>query len=196
MQPKARKVMLFRTGYKALLFGLFYALFLSACDMSAEKEKVEKILSDTFFTEQAENVEMHYSDSGTLKAIIYAPVLERHPVEEPFTTFNKGITTYFYGPNGKVNNSVKSNYGISYDSKKIIELRNDVRVVNAQQEKLNTDKLIWDQNTGKIHTDEFVKITTPENIIFGEGFEANQDFTEYRIFKVKGTISVDEKDKQ
>jgi len=187
--------MLFRTGYKALLFGLFYALFLGSCDMSAEKEKVEKILNDTFFTENAENVEMRYSDSGTLKAIIYAPTLERHPVEEPFTIFDQGITAYFYGPSGKVENSLKSKYGISYDSKKIVELRNDVRVVNNKQEKLNTDKLIWDQNTGKIHTDEFVKITTPENIIFGEGFEANQDFSEYKIFKVKGTISVDEESK-
>lgn len=195
MKFSARKVVLFKTGYKTLLFGLFIAFLFQSCDMSVEKEKVEKILSDTLFTEQAENVEMHYSDSGTLKAIIYAPTLERHPVEEPFTVFDKGVTSYFYGPSGKVENSIKSNYGISYDSKKIVELRNDVRVVNTQQEKLNTDKLIWDQNTGKIHTDAFVKITTPENIIFGEGFEANQDFSEYRIFKVKGTISVDEENK-
>lgn len=195
MKFSARKVVLFRTGYKTLLFGLFIALLFHSCDMSVEKEKVEKILNDTFFTEQAENVEMHYSDSGTLKAIIYAPTLERHPVEEPFTIFDKGITSYFYGPGGNVENSIKSNYGISYDSKKIVELRNDVRVVNIQQEKLNTDKLIWDQNTGKIYTDAFVKITTPENIIFGEGFEANQDFSEYRIFKVKGTISVNEENK-
>lgn len=190
---QARKVMPLKTGTSALLFGLLFS-FLFSCDLSKEKEKVEKILHDSVFTEHAENIEMRFSDSGMLKAIIYAPVLERHPGTEPFTTFDQGVTGYFYSSNGKVENSLKSKYGISYDRKKIIELRNDVQLVNFKREKLNTEKLIWDQNTGKIYTDAFVKITTPENIIFGEGFESNQNFTEYRIYKVKGTLSVNEKD--
>jgi LPS export ABC transporter protein LptC len=194
MHFQTRKVMPFKTGNTALLFGFCFALFFASCDLTKDKEKVEKILHDSVFSEHAENVEMRFSDSGSLKAIIFAPELERHPGKETYTTFDEGITGYFYGPNGKVENSLKSKYGISYDFKKIIELKNDVQLVNYKQEKLNTDKLIWDQNTGKIYTDAFVKITTPENIIYGEGFESNQNFTEYRIFKVKGEISINEKD--
>jgi hypothetical protein len=41
-----------------------------------------------------------------------------------------------------------------------------------------------------LSSDRFVKITTAEEIIFGDGFEANQDFTRYRIFNVKGRITV------
>src|SRR5690606_30784655 len=143
--------------------------------------KVEKMLNDSVFIEHAEDVEMRFSDSGTLKAIIEAPVLDRHPGKETYSIFDKGVKGNFYGTDGLVENSLKSNYGISYDFKKIVELRNDVQLVNYKGEKLNTDKLIWDQNTGKIYTDAFVKITTPENIIYGEGFESNQNFTEYRI---------------
>lgn len=176
------------------LSGFFYALLFSSCDMSMEREKVEKILNDTLFSETAENVEMQFSDSGQLKAVLFAPLLERFPAKEPYTVFDKGVTGYFYGSSGKVENSLRAQYAISYDSKKLVELKKDVQLINFKREKLNTEKLIWDQNTGKIYTDEFVKITTDENIIYGEGFEANQDFTEYRIFKAKGEVSLDEKD--
>ncbi|MDX5320063.1 MAG: LPS export ABC transporter periplasmic protein LptC [Bacteroidota bacterium] len=189
-----RKVVRTHFWKTSLLSGFLFVLFLSACDLQVEKEKVEKMLSDTVFSEYAENVEMRYSDSGRARAVLYAPVLERFQTEEPYTTFEQGVTGYFYGPSGRVENSLKAKWGISYDKKKLVEMRNDVQLINFKQEKLNTDKLIWDQKTGKIYTDAFVKITTPENIIMGEGFEANQDFTEYKIFKVKGEISVDEKD--
>ena len=39
-------------------------------------------------------------------------------------------------------------------------------------------------------TARFVKITTADEIIFGDGFESNQDFTKYKIFKIRGTISL------
>ena len=70
--------------------------------------------------------------------------------------------------------------------------KNDVVVVNQKGEQLNTEKLLWDENTGKIYSDEFVKITTPDEIIMGKGFEANQDFSKYKIFKVTGNITVKE----
>ena len=63
-------------------------------------------------------------------------------------------------------------------------------VVNEKGEQLNTEHLVWDEKQEKLLSDEFVKITTKDEIIFGNGFEANQDFSKYRIFKIKGTISI------
>ena len=40
----------------------------------------------------------------------------------------------------------------------------------------------------------FVKITTEDEIIMGEGFESNQSFTKFKIKKIKGTISLDEEE--
>lgn len=187
-----RKVMRLPLIGIALLSG-FFMLFPS-CDMQEEKEKVEKMLTDTTFSEYAENIEMSFSDSGQLKAIMRAPVLERFPGEEPYTIFHKGITGDFYGSDGQVENTMTAKWGKSLDKEKLVELRNDVQLSNYKHERLNTDKLFWNQKTGKVYTDEFVKITSPTDTIMGTGFEANQDFSEYRIFKVKGEISVDEED--
>ena len=57
-------------------------------------------------------------------------------------------------------------------------------------EKLNTEHLFWDEKKEMIYSDVFVKITTKDEIIMGEGLESNQDFSRYKFKKIKGTISV------
>ena len=62
----------------------------------------------------------------------------------------------------------------------------------SKGEKLNTEKLIWNELTQKIYSDEFVKVTQKDKIIYGDGFESDQSFTKYRIFKIKGVINLKE----
>ena len=62
--------------------------------------------------------------------------------------------------------------------------------VSKKNETLNAEELIWDEKNGKIYSDKFVKITTADEIIYGEGFEANEDFTNYKIKNIKGTINI------
>jgi LPS export ABC transporter protein LptC len=87
-------------------------------------------------------------------------------------------------------NQLDANYAISHENEKIIEVRNDVRLENVKGERLNTEKLTWNQASKKIYTDQFVKITTPDEVIYGDGFESNQNFTEYKIFKIRGILSL------
>ena len=39
-----------------------------------------------------------------------------------------------------------------------------------------------------VYTEEFVKITTKNEVIYGKGLVSNQDFTKYTIKKISGTI--------
>jgi hypothetical protein len=41
-----------------------------------------------------------------------------------------------------------------------------------------------------LYTDKFVKITTDGEQLFGEGMEAQEDFTNYKIKKLRGTVKV------
>ena len=45
-----------------------------------------------------------------------------------------------------------------------------------------------------IDMDDFVKITTKDQVIWGDGMEADQDFSEYNIKNVKGEIDIKEAD--
>lgn len=62
-------------------------------------------------------------------------------------------------------------------------VKNNVEAISVKGDKLNTEELTWNQKTQKISSDKFVKITTRDEIIFGDGFESNQDLTNYKIKK-------------
>ena len=47
--------------------------------------------------------------------------------------------------------------------------------------------LVYEKNN-KIYTDKKVKITTGKEVIYGEGFTSNPNFTEYSITKIHGTF--------
>ena len=61
-------------------------------------------------------------------------------------------------------------------------------VLESNDNKLETEELVWDQYTDKIYTNLNVKITTSNEVIFGEGFISNPDFTEYSISKIHGYL--------
>ena len=65
-------------------------------------------------------------------------------------------------------------------------------VVNKKGEQLNTEELYWDEKKETIYSEVFVKITTDEEIIMGEGFEADQNFTNYTLSKVTGQITIED----
>lgn len=170
---------------------LILLIFSSSCQTDEDVRKVNALKSDSTFSELTTEAVINFYDSGYLKAIIKAPVLERLSQINQ-TRFNKGVNGVFLDANGQEENRFRSEYAISYDDKKLIELKNDVQLDNIKNEQLNTELLIWDQKTRKIYTDKFVKITTPENIIYGNGFESNQEFTSYKIFKVSGVVNIED----
>ena len=67
----------------------------------------------------------------------------------------------------------------------------NVFLVNSKGEQLNAEELIWDQNKKKIFSDKFVKVTTEDEIMFGNGFESNEDFSEYKVKKLTGQLKID-----
>ena len=176
-----------RTLYSASLFIAVSMLY--ACENDkAEIERVTERRDGP--AEVIHNLETLYSDSGIVKVKVTAPLLERFTGENPRSELPKGIYIEFFNDSLKVISHLKARYAIQDLRERTWEAREDVVVVNQKGEQLNTEKLVWDERKELLSSDRFVKITTPEEIIFGEGFEANQDFSRYRIFNVKGRITV------
>jgi hypothetical protein len=55
---------------------------------------------------------------------------------------------------------------------------------------METEQLTWDQRREMIYTDKFIKIKTADEILYGTGFESNQNFTRYRIKNLNGRVSI------
>jgi LPS export ABC transporter protein LptC len=142
---------------------------------------------------KGKNVEFIYSEKANVKIKITAPLMEEYGEEEnKYMEMTDGIKVLFYDSLKNVASTLTSNYAIHRVSKNIMEAKDDVVVVNDIGEVLNTEHLIWMEDSSKIYTEEFVKITTKDEIIMGEGMEANQDFTKWKIHKIKGTINIKE----
>ncbi len=156
------------------------------------QEVNEVIKKDRFPLLTTQNVNMLYSDSARLKIRLKSPVVEDYGGIYPKTIFPKGVFIEFYDDSARVNSSLKSDYAERRDKEQLMVAKKDVVVVNIKGEQLNTEKLIWDGKRRKIYTDTFVKITTADQVIMGNGFESDETFTEYEIKDITGTIMLGE----
>jgi len=134
--------------------------------------------------ETAKNVELLYSDSAILKVKVFGKTLIRHIDRQvPYDEFPDGIRVEFYDEYGRVSSWMNANYAIRYEKTRIVIAEQSVELFNRQNEKLETSQLIWDEDLQKLYTEKFVHITKPlkNEVIEGFGFEANEDFSHFKI---------------
>ena len=143
--------------------------------------------------ESSKNVEFMYSDSARVRAKLTSAQIDHFAGKKPYYEMSKGMVVIFYDAHKKEQSKLTANYGIGFDNgngMEKMEAKGNVIVINEKGEKLNTEHLIWNSITHKIYTDEFVKITTKDEVIWGDGLEANEDFSEWAMKNVKGQIDV------
>lgn len=162
---------------------------------NSEKELNKLVFTDEFPDEQTKDVTILYSDSAKIKMKLVSPLMERHSKSSGnYTEFKVGLEVYFYSDSGTLENFVRANYAKHLTEDKKMIAKHDVVAKNNLGDILNTEHLVWDQEKQLFYSDEFVKITTKDEIIYGDGFEANEDFSKYKIKNIKGIIAVDEKE--
>ncbi len=141
--------------------------------------------------ESGKEVEVLYSNMGHVKARINAPVVKRHKNErDPYTEMTDGVKMVFFDDSGKVQSDLSADYGRIDERTNQMVARNNVQVTSVLGDKLNTDELVWNENTRKISSDKFVKIQTKEEILYGDGFESNEDLTHYKIKQIRGRVKL------
>ncbi len=173
----------------AILLG---AAMLFSC--KTDLQTIENITRvDDSPVESAYNIEIIYSEAARIKMVLTAPRMDRYEGEKNFMEMPEGVQVLFYDSLMNVSSSMTANYAISHDDDERVEAQNDVVVINELNEKLNTEQLIWDQKSGMIFSDKFVKITTEDEVLYGEGLEADERFSQWTITKPRGTFTVDTK---
>lgn len=161
----------------------------TGCENDLEKVKLVTG-KDLAPVEQATGLQIIYSDSANVKVKVKAKMMQRYQGEDPYTEMPQGVHVEFFDDQDKPSTLMTASRAVKHEKSQMMEAFGNVEVVNAKNEKLNTEYLVWNESTKKISSNEFVKITTNDKIIFGNGFESNQDFTNYRIFKITGTINI------
>lgn len=130
-----------------------------------------------------------YTDSGHIKLVLSAPLMEEYShIEPPYYEFKSGIKVVFYEGKKDPAGSVTAKYAKYTKSTSIWELRDSVVVINEGNDKLETEVLYWDEPKDLIYSDRFVKITNEDQIVMGTGFESDPRLNKRKIKKVSATI--------
>lgn len=170
------------------IFVLMTSMLFFSC-----RNDMDKIASfrqnDTIPVESARDVQYYYSENAVLKTKMTAGLMNRFDIPEPYIELPEGFMIEMYDSAGNISSTITAKWARKYEQKKILEAKYDVVVTDMVENKiLNTNHLVMDENQDKIYSDKFVKITTPDKIIYGDGFESDQNFSEYKILQPKGEI--------
>ncbi len=164
-------------------------LFLFACQNNKREVNTFKSKVVEEPSEIQKNLTLTYSDSAFKRMEMHARLAENYPqLEEPQMRFPKGIQVEFFDPNGKPKSRLKADRATYFNKKKMWEAYGNVVVVNEAGEQLNTEELFWDEREHRIYSNAFTKITSPDKVIMGEGFESDENFENPVITKVTGEI--------
>jgi len=168
---------------------LFFLVLIFVSCSNDPKLVQEFVFSEVLPIEKIEGAEMLHTENGKLKVKIVATTIERFNNQEPQLVFSNHLVVYFYNDSALVQSTLQAEYAEINDEKKLMIAKENVILTNIAGKKLESEELIWDEKNNKIYTDKKVKITTLKEVIEGEGFVSNPDFSEFSISKIHGTFN-------
>lgn len=140
------------------------------------------------------DAEYLYSDSGTVRNRVRAGTISEFSGEHPRTEMTDGVELTFFGPDGHAGSQLTARRGEIQPDRNRMVVEEQVVFINAKGERLETEQLTWDQDSGRVYTDRPVKVIRVRDIIYGQGLDAAQDFSQYTIRKITGTLFIDQSD--
>ena len=172
---------------------VFLILITSLASCTNDLEEVKEITKEYLNVEIGNDVKILFTEDAVPTIKIEAPTAVRYSTEPPimpYTEFPDGLKLYVYDSNGQLDSELKANQGKMSDNSDELEVNGDVSIINQKGEQLNTETLTWNKVDKKIRSEGFVKIFTDDEIIFGTGFEADENFTNYVIYNIRGVVKV------
>ncbi|WP_291862240.1 LPS export ABC transporter periplasmic protein LptC [Marinilabilia sp.] len=177
----------------SIILLLAVIVLISACQSNTTEEIQAAVDEENFPSLSVQDLETAVTDSGKTAYRFITPEMNQYDnLEKPYTEFPKGLHLIIYNDNEEIDAQIKSQYAIYHESQNLWELQNNVEAVNFKNEVINTEQLFWDSNKHIIYSDEFIKITTEQEILTGYGFESDERLENYTIKRISGILTVDE----
>ena len=135
--------------------------------------------------EVMEDIHFFLSKDGWVEQEFLIPKMNKYAAPERYLECPEGFEIIAYNTNKTKRISLKGDYGISYEDRKIMEAKRNVVITNfSTGEIIETEHLIWNMNKKLIYSNRQIKQTQPDGSVYiGERFESNEDMTKYTIFK-------------
>lgn len=175
------------------------AILFFACENN-EIDKIQAFSSpENLPVMEANNFETLKTDSGVIRYRLKAQRFVQFEIDgKSHWEFPLGVHIEEYNTDSEITSTLRADYAKYFPKEDKWEAKNNIVITNVKGDSLKTEHLFLEEKTGKIHTDQFVKIVSADKIITGVGLVSDQNMQNWRIKNPKGTIyvSVDNERKQ
>lgn len=140
----------------------------------------------------AENINLKYTDSGKIKAILLSPkMLDFSNRAFSFSEFPKGINLELFDDDNQKSNVV-ADYAVVYNNTDLMDLQGNVVISTKDNDTLYAEQLYYDQKKEWIFTNKPVTFRTGLDLIHGNGFDSDTKFTNAEVLEINGIITVND----
>lgn len=174
-------------------------LFLSLLFVVACRNDIEQVRAitdkNTHAAQTSYNATYTFSEKGKKQTRLEAGQLEQFELEgdDDYLLASGGFTMIFFDASTEEDARISAQNGRYEEKKKRLTAWETVILTNKAGERLETEELIYVQDSARIFTDKQVKITlSGGTVLHGRGLESNDSFTNYKILQPTGDILVDE----
>ena len=129
-----------------------------------------------------------FTDSGYVRNRLRAGRIAQWTVEPKRTEMSEGVELVFFDTTGAQRSVLTARRGRILPAEDSMEVFEEVVFVNDKGERLETEQLTWDQDSGRVHTEKAVRIQRGPDIIHGKGLDAAEDFSHYVIHRITGQL--------
>jgi LPS export ABC transporter protein LptC len=173
--------------FKVLIFSILIAFISQSCD--EKKVELPKIIYNGPLL-VVDNLNVTYSDSGYTKIKLSSAKQLKYSDENEF--YPKPVFVTFYDKNNFAYTSIRGDSARFIKNENLYKIMGNVFLLNqSRHESLSTPELFWSADRRTIYTDKPVVLKNPDEELKGVGFTANQDFTNVKMRKLTGIISVE-----
>ncbi len=170
---------------------------LFSCNSNELKEVLVFNEGEVLPIRSSTNVIYTFTDSGKVKNVLVATNLDQYQEgDSTYSRISNGFSLTFYDESGEFDGVLTAQNGYISNDNSIMLAQDSVVFVNRLEETLNTEELIWHQDSATVSTNKLVIIDRGDLVIYGKGLESNQNFTNYEIIEPSGVININEDDGQ
>jgi LPS export ABC transporter protein LptC len=167
---------------------LLMILLIFSCEKPEELKEIQEYKGPL---KEAEDIELYYMELTKVKTKVEAQVVWEY--QNGDREFPEGIFLQFYDDDGNVTSKLRADKAFYTKKENLWRGLGDVEVKNLEKgQQLNTEELFWKPDQEKIFTEKFVTIKEGDQVLYGTGLEAKQDFSSWFIKNVEGEFYLDE----
>lgn len=159
---------------------------------------MEPIDTEQIPVQVVNNMEFVQSDKGAVKMRMQSARMEHYQfvkdsVEQSYDLYCDGFHVELYTPDGALETEVNSKQAkhITTPGQESWSAFGDVVITNhIKQDVVTSDTVYWDQAIKRIHTDCYVKISSPTGVMQGYGMESDDRASEAILLRPFDSYSV------